>query len=97
MRKLERGIIRPEKRKNSTMSNLEKTKEQLQEEIQMSRSYKTRYTATNSLKWNPNNFLPTIIHDTKPLNDTTHTPRGTKRAITLERTFDKQPWIYNRT
>ena len=25
------------------------------------------------------------------------TPRGQRKAITLERCFDKQPWIYNRT
>ena len=28
--------------------------------------------------------------------DRTHTPRGTKRAITLERTFDKDIWVYNK-
>ena len=64
--------------------------------MERSKSYKTRYTATNSLKWDPNNFLPKLLTKTKPLNDTTHTPRGTKKAITLERCFDKQPWIYNR-
>ena len=61
MRKLERGIFKPEKGKDRTISNLEKTKEQLAEEIRLSKSYKTRYTATNSLKWNPNCFLPKLL------------------------------------
>lgn len=97
MRKLERGIFKPEKGKDRTISNLEKTKEQLAEEIKLSKSYKTRYTATNSLKWNPNCFLPKLLQTTTPLNDRTNTPRGLRKSITLERCFDKQPWIYNRT
>jgi hypothetical protein len=28
--------------------------------------------------------------------DRTHTPRGAKKAITLERTFDKFAFMYNR-
>ena len=97
MRKQERGIFKPEGGKEKTMTNLEKTKEQLTEEIRLSKSYKTRYTATNSLKWTPNNFLPKLLFKTKPLNDRTSTPRGTRKSITLDRCFDKQPWIYNRT
>ena len=65
-------------------------------ELERSKSYKTRYTATNSLKWNPNSFLPSLLANTKPLNDTSGTPRGIKKQITLERCFDKQPWMYNR-
>ena len=79
------------------MTNLEKTKEQLTDELRRSKSYKTRYIATNSKKWDPNNFLPSLLSQTKPLDDTSLTPRGQKKAITLERCFDKQPWIYNRT
>lgn len=97
MRKQERGIFKPAGGKDKVMTNLEKTKDQLKEELVRSTSYKTRYTATNSLKWDPNNFMPTLLHDTAPLNDVTLTPRGQKRAITLERCFDKQPWMYNRT
>lgn len=96
MTKNERGIVKPIAGKEKTMSNLEKTKEQLAQELERSKSYKTRYTATNSLKWNPNSFLPSLLTNTKPLNDTTCTPRGAKKRITLERCFDKQPWIYNR-
>lgn len=97
MRTLGRGISRPVAGKDKVMTNLEKTKEQLKSELVRNHSYKTRYTATNSLKWDPNNFMPTLLHDTAPLDDTTLTPRGQKRAITLERCFDKYPWIYNRT
>ena len=28
--------------------------------------------------------------------DNTNTPRGAKKAITLERNFDRDPWIYNK-
>lgn len=61
MTKLGRGIFKPEKGKDKTMTNLEKTKEYLAEELMRSKSYKTRYTATNSKKWDPNNFLPSLL------------------------------------
>ena len=32
----------------------------------------------------------------KPLCDGTYTPRGAKRATSLERTFDGHAWMYNR-
>ena len=54
------------------------------------------WRATNPLKWTPNSFLPTLLGNTSPLLDGTHTPRGAKRAITLERSFDKNAWMYNR-
>jgi hypothetical protein len=53
--------------------------------------------ATNSLKWDPNNFLPTLLNKTQPLLDRTHTPRGARKAITLERNWDKEPWMHTRT
>lgn len=89
MTKLERGIFKPEWGKEKTMTNLEKPKEVLAEELRRSKSYKTRYTATNSKKWDPNNFLPSLLNKTKPLDDKTLTPRGQKKAITLDRCFDK--------
>ena len=55
MTKQERGIIKPLNGKEKTMTNLEKSKERLAQELERSKSYKTRYTATNSLKWTPNN------------------------------------------
>lgn len=32
----------------------------------------------------------------KPLLDNSNTPRAAQKAITLERNFDKDPWIYNK-
>lgn len=29
--------------------------------------------------------------------DNTHTPRGSRKAITLDRAFDHDPWIYNKS
>ena len=47
--------------------------------------------------WNPNNYSLNLIQGKTPLLlDRTHTPRGTKKAITLERTFDKDIWVYNK-
>ena len=52
--------------------------------------------ATNSSKWNPNDFSNSLLSKFVPLNDPTLTPRGAKRAITLERSFDKEIWYYPR-
>ena len=47
--------------------------------------------------------MPTLLsnHDVKTqyspfLLDNTNTPRGAKRAITLDRNFDTFAWMYNR-
>eukprot|EP00347_Sterkiella_histriomuscorum_P011236 403373226 len=48
-------------------------------------------------KWDPNNFHPKIITDVKPLLDNSNTPRGAKKAITLERNFDHDVWVYNKS
>ena len=46
--------------------------------------------------WQPNNFSLKVISPTKPLLDRTHTPRGALRAITLERNFAREKWLYNK-
>lgn len=48
--------------------------------------------------WNPNMFFPKLLgqDNITPLLDNTHTPRGARKAITLERTFNLFPWMYNR-
>ena len=48
-------------------------------------------------KWDPNNFHPKLIQEVKPLIDNSNTPRGAKKAITLERNFDRDIWVYNKT
>lgn len=55
-----------------------------------------KWTANNSLKWTPNSFLPNLLSKVPPLLDNTDTPRGSRKKITLERSFDKFPWMYNR-
>lgn len=57
---------------------------------------KDRYMPINSLKWNPNSFVPDIIFKTSPLNDRSTTPRSAAKAIALERTFDRDLWIPNK-
>lgn len=38
-----------------------------------------------------------LIQDKTPLLlDSTNTPRGVKKAITLERNFDRDIWVYNK-
>ena len=56
-------------------------------------SLKDRYFPVNPLVWNPNDFMPAFLNNVKPLMDRTHTPRGAKKAISLERIFDKEIWI----
>ena len=46
--------------------------------------------------WKPNDFFPNLLSTTKPLLDRTHTPRGALRAITLERNFAHEKWLYNK-
>jgi len=40
--------------------------------------------------------LPKLIQETKPLLDRSNTPRGALRAITLERNFSAEKWLYNK-
>jgi len=47
-------------------------------------------------KWQANSFKPEIFTLVKPLIDNTNTPRGARKAITLERNFDKDIWVYNK-
>jgi hypothetical protein len=53
-------------------------------------------TRTNA-KWDPNNFHLNLLQNTKPLLDNTNTPRAAKKAITLERCFDRDLWVYNKS
>ena len=46
--------------------------------------------------WKPNSFHMNLLSTTKPLLDRTHTPRGALRAITLERNFAREKWLYNK-
>ena len=58
--------------------------------------FETRINRTDQV-WEPNNFTMQQFQTKTPLLlDRTHTPRGAKRAITLERTFDKDIWVYNK-
>ena len=54
------------------------------------------HISKTTAKWDPNNFHPNIIQDVKPLLDNSNTPRGAKKAITLERNFDHDMWVYNK-
>ena len=44
----------------------------------------------------PNGFFPNLLQNTQPLLDRTHTPRGALRAVTLDRNFSKEKWLYNK-
>lgn len=93
MRKLDRGVMRPEK---TQIMNIDKSPEMLKTDIARSRSYKTKYFACNPKKWDPPSFLPNLLSNTTPLLDRSNTPRKAKRAITLDRSFDHEPWMHNR-
>ncbi len=47
--------------------------------------------------WNHNDFSLNLIQKQTPLLlDRSNTPREAQRLITLERTFDKDIWLYNK-
>lgn len=81
MEKQDRGLIRPVKDGNGdTMKVAAST---------------MHIPGTNGV-WKPNDFFPNLLSTTKPLLDRTHTPRGALRAITLDRNFAKEKWLYNK-
>ena len=107
MRTLDRGLTRPK-----PMTAI-RVKEQLRAGSQsaMADSYahandhkhglqstkSETWRPTNSLVWKPNDFLPTLLAKTKPMEDEGNlTPRAAKKAISLERAFDAHAWMYNR-
>lgn len=58
--------------------------------------FETKVTRTDRV-WSPNNFSMNQLQTKTPmLLDRSNTPRGAQRAITLERTFDKDIWVYNK-
>lgn len=58
--------------------------------------FETKVTRTDRV-WNPNTFSLNLVQSQTPLLlDRSNTPRGAQRAITLERTFDKDIWVYNK-
>lgn len=57
--------------------------------------YETTVSKTQGI-FKPNNFSLNILQEVKPLLDNSNTPRGAKKAITLERNFDHDVWIYNK-
>ena len=56
----------------------------------------TKVQKTESV-FKPNTFSLNLIENTKPLLDNSNTPRSAKKAITLERVFDHDVWVYNKT
>ena len=52
-------------------------------------------TLTQKNVWNPNNFLPTLLGKTEPMEQD---PFDDSRKLkTLERNLDAFPWYHNRT
>ena len=81
MNKHERGMMRPVKGEDGTFVNVDPTE--------------THMPGTNGT-WKPNSNYPSLLSNTRPLLDRTHTPRGALRAITLERNFAREKWLYNK-
>ena len=56
------------------------------------------YRPINSKKWDPTKSR-LELQDPKltGLMDRTHTPRGYKKAMTLDRNWDRYAWIYTRS
>ena len=81
MTKRDRGLIRPQKNANG-------------ETIKVAAS--TMHMPGTNGVFRPNGFFPNLLQNTSPLLDRTHTPRGALRAVTLDRNFSKEKWLYNK-
>ena len=81
MRKNERGLIRPVKDRNGNTVNVQAS---------------TMHMPGTGGVWRSNNYHLNLLSDVKPLLDRTHTPRGALRAITLERNYAHEKWLYNK-
>lgn len=81
MRKNDRGQVRPAKGEDGTS-------------IRVAAS--TQHIEGTKGVWRPNDFSLTLLQNTKPLLDRTHTPRGALRSITLDRNFAREKWLYNK-
>ena len=46
--------------------------------------------------WQSNTYALNYLDQTKPLLGRELTPRGTLRAITLDRNYSKEKWLYNK-
>ena len=82
MTKNERGMIRPKKDRELGYS--------------IKVPAETMHIPGTKGTWTPNDFFPKLLNDDPPLLDRTHTPRGALRAITLERNFAPEKWLYNK-
>jgi len=81
MTKHERGLIRPIKDEEGQTLKV---------------AAETMHLPGTKGVWTPNSFYGKVITNTMPLLDRTHTPRGALRAITLERNFAPEKWLYNK-
>ena len=46
--------------------------------------------------WKSNSFTPALLNPYKQQRDRELTPRATQRAITLDRAYSKEKWLYNK-
>ena len=83
MRSFERGVLRPHPDPNNKGATIKVAAE-------------TMHIPGTKGFWKPNDFLPNLLNNTKPLLDRTHTPRGALRAITIDRNFSREKWLYNK-
>ena len=106
MRTLDRGITKPkpmtairvkEQLRAGAQTSMEDAHGHAQHyQHDLNHTKSQTWRPTNALVWKPNDFLPNLLSKTKGLNDRTHTPRGANKAVSLERAFDANAWMYNR-
>ena len=58
---------------------------------------RTRHIGTTKGVWQSNSFSLNPLNKFKPMLAREKTPRGTLRAITLDRNFSKEKWLYNKS
>ena len=55
-----------------------------------------RYLAVNPLKWSPTSTLPEVFNRKASMCSDCDTPRTTKKKISLERSFNRSPWLHSK-
>ena len=49
-----------------------------------------------TVAWRPNKHAPDALAPLNPMIDRAGTPRSVNRAITLDRNFSRERWLYNK-
>ena len=99
IRTSERGVTKPKPMKSINLPVVDWRKTTTSFEVHdpcKTSVQEDTWRINNPFKWTPNNHVPMVLREETPLLDNSNTPRGAKRKITLERSFDRFAFMYTR-